>query len=123
MSISEQTLSALQQLMAQDKTLLAQVQASSHTAQAANLIADAATKAGIEVKLADLTAHFANAAQTATGQALSDQQLEAVAGGFKIGDDAAMILLSIVSFGLTCAVVSITHAASKEKLGFEKKYC
>ena len=123
MPLSEQTLSALQQLMAHDKALLAQVQASSHTTQAANLIADAAIKAGIEVKLADLTAYFANPAQTATGQALSDQQLEAVAGGFTMGDDTAMILLSIVSLGMTCAVVSIAHAASKEKLGFDKKYC
>lgn len=124
MSLSAQTLSALQELMAQNKELLAQVQATDDAAQAAAIIADAAAKNGIQTIEAELAKHFEEASKAASNQALSDQQLEAVAGG--LDDDAVMVLMSIFSLGLGCAVTSIIQGTGQH-IGFQghivKKYC
>ncbi len=104
MSISEQTLSALQELMAHDAELLTQVQGSNDAAEAAGLIARAADAHGIAVDPAELTRHFEAASRALAEQTLNDQQLDAVAGG--ISDDGIMAVLSIFSLGLGCAVVS-----------------
>ena len=121
MSLSEQTLSALQTLMAQDKALQTQVQTTRSAAQAADIIAQAAAQNGIEINPAELTQHFEEAAKTSANQALSDSQLEAVAGGgIREGD---MIAISIFTFGVGCAVISIRQAITG-RLGFgEQKFC
>lgn len=121
MSLSEKTLSALQALMTQDKALLAQVQATDDAAQAASIIAAAATQNGLEINQAELAQHFEEASKSAANQALSDRQLEAVAGG--MSDTDKMIMLSILSFGIGCAMVSINQAAKGSAAGFDQKFC
>ncbi|TXT39627.1 MAG: hypothetical protein FD135_2059 [Comamonadaceae bacterium] len=121
MSLSPQTLSALQTLMTQDKTLLAQVQGTDDAAQAASIIAAAAAKNGIEINEAELTQHFEEASKAAANQALSDSQLEAVAGG--MNDTEKMVLVSILSFGIGCALVSFTQAVKGSAAGFDQKFC
>lgn len=130
MSLSPETLSALQTLMAQDATLMARVQTTPNTTQAAALIAEAAEKNGIVVNEAELSNHLEAVSHTLTSQALSDRQLDAVAGGgfmppmdnMSLNDDARMALLSVHTLGLGCAVISISHAAG-EMMGFTKKFC
>lgn len=121
MSLSDQTLSALQTLMAQDKALLAQVQATNDVAQAAHIIAAAAAKNGLEIQEAELVEYFEEASKVAANQALSDQQLEAVAGGLE-GTDL-LILVSLCSFGIGCALVSIAQAIKGAKEMRSQKFC
>lgn len=129
MSLSEQTLVALQTFMALDKALMAQVQATNDAAHAAALIAPAAAKQGITVNEAELIAHLEVVSASLTNQALSDQQLEAVAGGFMPSkdvsyknDDERFTLMSVITLGMGCAIVSIGHAAG-DMMGFTKKFC
>lgn len=126
MSLSAQTLSALQELMAQNKELLAQVQATDDAAQAAAIIADAAAKNGIEAIESDLAKYFEEASKAASDQALSDQQLEAVAGG--LNDDGRMALLSVFTLGIGCALISIGQSAGGKHADgtaryLDKKFC
>jgi len=121
MPISEQTLKALQELLLQDKELLVRTQVCNDANESAALIADSAEKAGIPVTQAELVEHFAHAVETIKGQDLSDQQLEAVAGGYVLPEEG-FIVMSIFSFGIACAVVSIVQATGAEEK-FTKKYC
>ena len=109
MSLAESTLSALQQLMAQDAALMARVQAAPNTSQAATLIAETATKNGIAISAAELQTYFAEASQAAAGLALSDAQLEAVAGGWSNRD--TMITMSVLTLGMSCAFFSLAELA------------
>ena len=109
MSLSEKTLTELHQLVAQNTDLLKRVQATNDAAQAAALIAQAATESGINVSEAELAAHFEHASAAAKNQALSDQQLEAVAGGWS--KDDSMIFVSFLTFGIGCMVASIVQDA------------
>lgn len=113
MSISEQTLKALQELMLQDKELLLRVQASSDAGESAALIAQAAAQRGITISQAELLAHFEEAGQAGLNQALSDDELDAVAGGWSKND--SLILVSFLSFGIGCMVASIVQDASGNK--------
>ena len=120
MSLSEKTLTELHQLVAQNTDLLKRVQATNDAAQAAALIAQAATENGINVSEAELAAHFEQASAAAKDQALSDQQLEAVAGG--INDDGRMALISVFTLGLGCALVSIGQALGGKHIDGTAKY-
>lgn len=126
MTLSIQTLHALQELMVQDSALQAQVQVADDAAAVATLVAAAAAKKNIHVDKIELTAHLQNAAKTATSQALSDQQLEAVAGG--LNDDGRMALISVFTLGVGCALISIgqavggPHADGTGKY-LDKKFC
>ncbi len=122
MSVSEATLAQLRLLMEKDEALLARIRNTREISQASALIAEAAAKAGIAVSPADLAEHFAQTAQATTEQGLSDQQLDIVAGGFNASDDSMMIFLSVCTFGIGCAAVSIAHATGNQS-GFGKKYC
>ncbi len=127
MPLSEQTLSALQQLMAQKQELVTQVQATDDATQAAVLIAEAAAKSGIDVTPFELAVYFEEAAKNLATQALSDQQLEVVAAGVPddgLSDDTRMILISIFSLGTGCATVSLIQGVFHDNSGFvNKRYC
>lgn len=123
MSLPETTLTQLQILMQQDPALRAKVQGAADADQAAGQIAAAASANGMAVSEADLKRYFAQASQATPNQALSDAQLEAVAGGFTQDDQAMLIFASIFTLGICCAVVSISQATGGSGMGFEKKYC
>ncbi|TXT39638.1 MAG: hypothetical protein FD135_2070 [Comamonadaceae bacterium] len=95
MSLPETTLTQLQILMQQNPALRAQVQGAADADQAACQIAAAASANGIAVSEADLKRYFAQASQATPNQALSDAQLDAVAGG-GLGDAIAEKRYSIL---------------------------
>ena len=113
MTLSDKTLAELQQLLAQNPELLAQVQTVHDPAQAATLIAQAAAHKGLTISAAELTAHFAASAPTGQ-QALSDAQLDLVAGG---GTAVDAVFMSIFTLGIGCAVVSIQTSIENSKGG------
>lgn len=116
MSLSPQTLSALQALLAQDPALLVRVQAAPDAAQAAILMTETATKNGIAISAVELQTYFAEVNQAAAGQALSDAQLEAVAGGWSNRD--TFITMSVLTLGTGCAYCSLSEVAYSVKKAF-----
>ena len=84
MSLSTQTLSALQELMDENKALLAQVQATDDAEQFAAMVADAVAKSGIQAIESEIAQHFEELSKAA-----SDQQLQAVADD--LDDDGLMV--------------------------------
>lgn len=88
MSLPETTLTQLQTLVQQDPALRAKIQEAADADQAARQMAAAASANGMAVSEADLKRYFAQASQATPNQALSDAQLDAVAGGFGFQYDA-----------------------------------
>ena len=70
-----------------------------------------AREAGFEVSIAEMQAFFQGMAAQAEGQ-LSDAELDQVAGG-KSSNGALAIVESVISFGIACALNSISEALSK----------
>lgn len=109
MRLTEETLQALHTLVAQTPALQAQLQQSDDVAQAAHLLGQAARAAQIDITEEALCAHLRSAIQevTAQAQALTDSQLERVAGGMSKTD---FIVASVFSFGTACASLSLMKA-------------
>lgn len=114
MSLSANTQQQLQTLMQQDPALVAKVHGTNDATQAAALIAEAAAQNGIEVSAAALAAHFEESSKASANQALSDEQLEAVAGGAGVVD---AIFMSIFTLGIGCVVVSVQTSNENVKNG------
>ena len=104
MSLKPETITQLQTLIQADPTLVAQLRSCTDAASSAAVIAKAAAAKGLDVTELDLVAHF-DAAVAQQG-AMSDAELEQVAGGFIPG-----WALSVISLGISCAIISITDAA------------
>lgn len=115
MALSPNTQQQLQTLMQQDPALVAKVHGTDDAAQAAALIAQAAAQNGIEVNTTELAAHFVASAKESANQALSDEQLDAVAGGGRNVVDT--IFMSIFTLGIGCAVISIQTSIDSSKNG------
>ncbi len=114
MSLTANTVHQLQELMQQDPTLVAKVHGTEDAAQAAALIARAAAQSGIQITEAELAAHFVASAKGSANQALSDEQLDAVAGGAGIVDT---VFMSIFTLGIGCVVVSVQTSNDNVKNG------
>lgn len=108
MRLSEDTLQALQTLIETRPALQAQLQQSSNVAQSAELVAQAARAAHIDVTEETLRAHLDSALREATSHTLTDSQLEQVAGGLSKKDK--FIMASVLTFGTGCAVYSLMKA-------------
>ena len=106
MSLKPETITQLQTLIQADPTLVAQLRSCTDAASSAAVIAKAAAAKGMDVSAPDVVAHFE--AAVAQQGAMSDAELEQVAGG---GEHDRAITLSILSFGLGCAIRSILGAA------------
>ena len=85
------TLESLQVLIGADTALQADVQAANTPAEVAAILAKAGARKQIEVDQAALTSYLEMLTSAQTSQALSDEQLENVAGGF-FGDLLRTIL-------------------------------
>ena len=107
MSLKPETITQLQTMIQADPALVAQLQLCTDVASSAAVIAKAAAAKGMDVSAPDVSAHFE--AATAKQGAMSDAELEQVAGG---GVDAGVVVMSIVSFGIGCALISIVTAIS-----------
>lgn len=112
MRLTEETLQSLHTLIAQNPALQAQLQQSDDVAQAARLLAQAARAAQIDITEDALRAHLESAIQEVTAQALTDNQLERVAGGMS---KTNFIIVSIFSGGTFCATSSLMKAQKHMK--------
>lgn len=81
MSISTEQTQALRALLANNPALQARLQQSGGPADAAALLSRAASEAGMTVDEAALREHFEQSTAQAQTDALSDEQLAAVAAG------------------------------------------
>lgn len=106
MSLSQVTLNELQQLIAADAGLQSRLQGADDAAQAVEMIVVAAAAKGLQVEPSELSAHLAVAVEAASTTALSDAQLESVAGGMNHGEFVAM---SVFTLMIGCAINSQVH--------------
>ena len=83
MSLNPETITQIQTLLQADPALLAQLQAETELASAAAVITKAATAQGLDINEADLMSHLAAEQSRASAAAMSDAELEQVAGGGK----------------------------------------
>jgi hypothetical protein len=113
MSLTDNTLNSLRKLVENNPSLLAQLHQSDDVAQSARLLAQAASAANIAVTEEALRAHLEISIQQATQQALNDDQLDKVAGGMSKEGFIAFFALSVTTFGITCAAISIGSAIAK----------
>ena len=103
MSIKPETISQLETMIKADPALVAQLQSCTDSASSAAVIAKAAAAKGMDVTEPDLVAYFE--AAVANNGAMSDAELEQVAGGVR----AEVIVLTIIG-PLFCAAISIIMA-------------
>ena len=106
MSIKPETISQLEAMIKADPALVAQLQSCTDSASSAAVIAKAAAAKGMDVSAPDVVAHFE--AEVAKQGAMSDEELEQVAGGMHPATPGIMI--SIFSLGIGCAMVSVGSA-------------
>ena len=105
MSLKPETIAQLQTLIQADPALVAQLQSCTNAASSAAVIVKAAAAKGIVVSEPSLVAQFE--ANKANQGAMSDAELEQVAGG---GVNGA-VFLSVVTLGVGCAIGSIVSAS------------
>ena len=117
MSLKPETITQLQTLIQADPALVAQLQSCTDVASSAAVIAKAAAAKGMDVSAPDVVAHFE--AAVAKQGAMSDAELEQVAGGMNPATPA--IIMSIFSFGLGCGIVSLASATSGRNCGEDLK--
>ena len=86
MSLNSETITQIQAMLQADPALLAQLQAETELAGVAAVIAKAATAQGLDVSEADLMGHLTAEQSQANAAAMSDAELEQVAGGSIIID-------------------------------------
>lgn len=110
MSLSQATLNELQQLIVADTGLQTRLQEANDAAQAVETIVAAAAAKGLRVEPSELSAHFATATEAASAEAISDSQLESVAGGLRNGGFIAMSLFTIMA---GCIINSVVHGQRK----------
>ena len=113
MSLNPETITQIQTMLQADPALLAELQTQTELAGVASVIAKAATAKGLDINEADLMSHLAAEQSQASAAAMSDAELEQVAGG-GIGK---AIGLSIGTLGLACAAFSISYAFFEHKCG------
>ena len=88
MSFNPETITQLQTLLQADPALLAQLQAETELAGVAAVIAKAATAQGLDVSQADLISLLTSEQSQVDAAAMSDTELEQVAGGFSNIEEA-----------------------------------
>ena len=111
MSLNSETITQIQAMLQADPALLAQLQAETELAGAAAAIAKAATAQGLDVNEADLMSHLAAEQSQASAAAMSDAELEQVAGG-GLGE---AIGLSIIGVGFLCGMLSFSAALKNRR--------
>ena len=111
MSLNSETISQIQTMLQADPALLAQLQAETELAGVAAAITKAATAQGLDVSEADLMGHLAAEQSQANAAAMSDAELEQVAGG-GLGE---AIRLSIMGLGFMCGLLSFSAALKNRR--------
>ena len=107
-TITPDVITQLATMIQADPALTVQLQSCTDAASSAAVIAKAAAAKGMDVSEPSLVAHFE--AATAKQGAMSDADLEQVAGG--AGNETAW-LISIFGVGLGCAIASIVGATQR----------
>ncbi len=108
MSLNSETITRIQAMPQADPALLAQLQAETELAGVAAVITKAATARGLDINEADLMSHLAAEQSQTSAAAMSDAELEQVAGGGIPGGGIQIALAtSIWGLGIVCGVISI----------------
>jgi len=107
MSLTPEQTQALRALIEKNPALRERLQQSGDPAGAAATLAAAAGEAGLTIDAAALREHFEQGMSQTGG--LSDEQLEAVAGG----DIGSFVTMSVLSGGLACFVASLRANGSR----------
>ena len=105
------TIADIQALMQADSALLAQVQTSASSADAASVISKAALAKGINVDAAELTAYMSSPASAA----MTDAELEQVAGGVDLSNVIDFLFPQRTSFNLGATSECKAAAQAKER--------
>ena len=113
MNLNPETIAQIQTLLKADPALLAQLQAQTELAGVAAVIAKAAAAQGLNLSEATLMSFLTVEQSQTTAAAMSDAELEQVAGG-GIG---AGIFGSILGLGIGCAALSIHSAVTGKNCG------
>ena len=111
MSLNSETISQIQTMLQADPALLAQLQAETELAGVAAAITKAATARGLDINESDLMSHLAAEQSQANAAAMSDAELEQVAGG-GLGE---AIRLSIMGLGFMCGLLSFSAALKNRR--------
>ena len=106
MSLNTETIVQIQAMLQADPALLAELQTQTELAGVAAVIAGAATAQGLDVSEADLLIYLTAQQSQAGGAAMSDTELEQVAGAGLGG----AIGLSIIGVGFLCGMLSFSAA-------------
>ena len=112
-TLTPDTIIQLQTLIQADPALVAQLQSCTDAATSAAVIAKAAAAKGMDVSAPDLVTHFEGA--TAQQEAISDAELEQVAGG-ALNPTGRAWVISIFTLGVFCALASIDDLAQQKKV-------
>ena len=105
MSLKPETIAQLQTLIQANPALIAQLQSCTDAASSAAVIAKAAEAKGMDVSAPDVVAHFE--AEVAKQGAMSDAELETVAGGLMNVDGYRA--MSFFTVGIGCTVYSVKN--------------
>ena len=110
MSLKPETIAQLQTLIQADPALIEQLKSCTDAASSAAVIANAAAAKGVDVSAPDVVAHFE--AEVAKQGAMSDAELETVAGGLMTEDGYRAMSFFTVWIG--CAVYSAKNPGKYE---------
>lgn len=105
MDLQESHIQVLRGLIEQSPTLLEQLKQSKSIDDSAKVLAEVARQGGLPVDEAALREYMNNAMQQAQSAALSDAQLDAVAGGLT---NVEVALLSYCTLGVGCVIYTWT---------------
>ncbi len=121
MTITSETMRQLRQALLADPALQARIHQSHSPRELAGLLGEIATARGIAAEAADLEQFLAELPRPASPASLSDQQLEAVAGGIS---HEGFTALSGLTFWIACAIMSANNEAitMKDHRGEEITY-
>jgi hypothetical protein len=110
MNLQESHIQELRGLIEQSPALLEQLKQCKSMGESAKVLAEAARQKGLDIDEASLSAYYEQAAKQVQSSALSDAQLDAVAGGFTQDE---WLVISIASLGLGCATLSLTYTITR----------
>ena len=93
MSINPEIITQVQTLLQADPAMLVQLQAQTELAGVAAVVAKAAAAQGLDVSESNVMSHLASEQSQVTAAAMSDPELEQVAGGFSVDDWSGALAL------------------------------
>ena len=114
MSLETEIIAKLTAMLQSDPALVTQLQSATDTANTVALLVPAAEASGIDVNAAELTAYLQEAESKQA--AMSDAELEQVAGGGMFGVVAVSVFMFLLCAGLSIAAASKNNSCKQRLL-------